>query len=231
LLPRRLPTIPGVRLWAVYDPVGRIGGDLYDVVQLDEHRFGIFIGDIAGHGLPAALMGSMAKMAFSVYAPAARSPALLLDILNRHMLEHTGSEHYLTCFYGILDTQTWSFTYTRAGHPHPILSHASGEQEVLDSPGMLVGALRNPGFGECETQLTPGDRIYLFTDGCYETVNSAGVRFRQHDFNRLLRRHGRLPIERVFGATQEAIQMALGPNPEQEDDSTFLALEIVPHAP
>ena len=226
LLPQEVPRWPGLSLAACYLPTGRVGGDLYDFAHFDEEALGIFIADVAGHGLPAAFIAAMTKMTFDSYAPNTRSPAQLLQRLNQQLSGNLAMGLYVTVFYGIFTRADRLFTFTRAGHPKPILLRArSQEPQLLDSEGRVVGAFEEGAFGEQTVQLAPGDTLVLFTDGINECLNPAGERFGSDRLLEVARRHRDLPPARLVEVIRREITEWSGGEPFR-DDVTLLVVRV-----
>jgi PAS domain S-box-containing protein len=180
LLPEKLPEFPGWALHAEYMPTGKVGGDFFDVVPMDEHRIFVVMADVAGHGVPAALVTAMAKMAFLRYVRAREtSVAEILRQVNSELFRAVRTDHYLTVFAGILDTRTGSFRYCRACHPYPFLVRAgTGSVERLTQRGgFFVGMFENATYAEEETRIAPGDLLFLYTDGLHESMDASGRQF------------------------------------------------------
>ncbi len=194
LLPRELPQWPGLALAHLYLPSGRVGGDLYQFVPFEEEALGIFMADVAGHGVSAAFIAAMTKMAFNSYASATRSPAELVSHLDSQLSSHLRMGLYVTMFYGIYRRSDRHFTFTRAGHPKPLLFRAGSDTaELLDTEGHVIGAFEEGVFGEGEVVLAAGDRLVLFTDGVNECFNPAGEPYGSQWLREAVRRHHRLP--------------------------------------
>jgi serine phosphatase RsbU (regulator of sigma subunit)/anti-sigma regulatory factor (Ser/Thr protein kinase) len=226
LLPTDLPDIPGVKFWSTYEPVSTVGGDLYDIISLGNHRYGIFIGDVAGHGLPAAFVGALAKMALTANATRMESPKTLLEKVNRDLLEVMHSGFYLTGFYGVLDLNNNKFRFTRASHPHPVLVRSNGEKELLNTKGLFLGAFEKPLYTEAEVELQQGDRLFFCTDGCFESVSPKGERLSYKDFTDIVVKSSVGALEDVYENLCKRVKYALGGEVKTDDDQTFLALEI-----
>jgi phosphoserine phosphatase RsbU/P len=169
LLPHDFPPNNTVNFSAVYRPVSTAGGDFYDVIELPDCRIGFAQVDVSGHGVSAAMIGAMFKMAFQSFARVTPSPAKLLSLLNDSLFQILPESDFLTVFYGIIDTRSRTLVFTNAGHPMPFLYRRStGSIEELSAGGPLVGAFPNMDYDEMSLQLTWGDRILVFTDGVTE---------------------------------------------------------------
>ncbi len=173
-LPHKLPGCDHVELRVLFRPAGYVSGDLYDAVRLDENHIGFFVADAAGHGVPAALMTMYLKRSLhgideDPSAPGGYRlvpPGEALARLNNDMFRHrTGKTRFVTACYGVLNCKTLEVTVARAGHPFPLLLRADGTVEELQPDGMLLGMFPDSQYEQETTQLTPGDRLLIYSDG------------------------------------------------------------------
>lgn len=155
-----------------------VGGDYYDFADLGDGCFGFFIADVSGHGVPAALVTGMTKVAFTNHAQAAgRDPAKALGAINSAMYEFVSDlDHYLTAYYLIVDLKTGSARFSNGGHT-PALLHRRGEgviQEWTTPESFFLGVEADFEYQSREATLQQGDRILMYTDGLTETQNESG---------------------------------------------------------
>lgn len=227
LLPQNT-AIPGVQMWATYCPMSSVGGDYYDIVPMPDGRYGVFIADVAGHGLAAAFVGALTKMALVLHANTSQSPAELMEKLNASLEQviHTG--HFVTAFFCIIDPDKKIIQYSRAGHPAPLLIRKSGEVVKLETRGLILGAFPACMAGEDSTEIQDGDRLLLFTDGCFERriIGEKQERVKYKNFIELLERHKSAPLERIFEKTENDLVDSVGGLEPHEDDYTFIAFEF-----
>jgi serine phosphatase RsbU (regulator of sigma subunit)/pSer/pThr/pTyr-binding forkhead associated (FHA) protein len=176
-LPRTLPTGKNVELAAEYRPVYTIGGDVYDAQWLDDRRLGVFIGDVAGKGVAAALLMARVTSDLRVATRATGSPAQILSSVNAAMLEREQHEVFVTGVFLSLDARTGKVVLANAGHCPPLLRRAGGSIERVEESAPAMGFFRETSFSECELSLEPGDTLALYTDGIVEAKNAAGEEF------------------------------------------------------
>jgi hypothetical protein len=185
-LPRRLPEVGNIRFAAIYRPLGWVSGDIYDVTRLDETHLGFYVADAVGHGLPAALLTMFIKKAFQTKRILGNTyeivpPEVSLSELNKDICQQAiASCPFCTAVYCVLDLKSMLLTYSRAGHPDPILLRAGGGVERLSAPGTLLGILPDETFVSGQVRLARGDRLVLYTDGvelalCGPQATPAGV--------------------------------------------------------
>lgn len=170
-MPSEFPLRERVELAAVYEPTEKIGGDFYDFVDFPDGRLGMFIADVSGHGLPAAMIASIGKILLSVFGPNVESPGDLFFSLNSQLHERLAS-YFLTGFFGILSPDRALLSYATAGHPPPFLVR-EGAVRPLTGRGRPVGFWKNIEYETHDVKLLPGDRIVLYTDGLTEATNEA----------------------------------------------------------
>ena len=225
LLPKSIPNFSGVKFWTFYEPIDSVGGDLYDIVKLSDYQVGIFIADVSGHGLPAAFVGALAHMSLASHAKTIQSPVELFDRMNADLKEQLASGYYLTGFYGILDLNHNKMQYVRASHPYPIILKENGDVELIKSKGLFLGLFDEPKYEHGEVQLDKGDKIYLFTDGCYSLGDGTSLTF--DDYSKIVQKHSDLPIEEIYEAASKDVNNVDPGYQTTDDDRTFLAFEIL----
>lgn len=173
-LPKELPEIDGLAFDVLWRPACYVGGDIYDVVRLDEDHIGIFIADAVGHGMPAALMTIFIKQATRMrqITPGIGAgyrivpPGEALAGLNKAMIQQdAGAASLGTAAYGIINTKTQRLTIARAGHPAPLLLRGNGATQWLEPDGAMLGILPDEVFEELTFDLEDGDRFLLYSDG------------------------------------------------------------------
>jgi sigma-B regulation protein RsbU (phosphoserine phosphatase) len=169
ILPRDLPAIPGVRLAARYLPLANVAGDFYDVVALDAHAVAVLVADVSGHGVPAALIASMVKVAFTSALHDTRDPGAVLTRMNA-TLSGMFARSYVTAACAVIDTRERVLRYVLAGHPPPLLlDRARGTSVALDERGMVLGFTASATFTTASVPLAADARLVFYTDGVTET--------------------------------------------------------------
>jgi len=187
LLPKRFPRRKGFHFASKYLPSNRIGGDFFDIVDLKRGNIGVVIADVSGHGPAAALLTTMFKMSFQMYAHELTSPSDVLGKLNREFCRLITTGEYITAFYFVLNTKEKKIVYSKAGHPYPMLYRKNTKtNELLDAHGFFIGMFEEAVFENMETSLDHGDRLLLYTDGVIEARNPAGGCFEISHLQRVL---------------------------------------------
>ena len=173
ILPRSLPKSQLASFASAYLPMEAVGGDYYDIFKIDDDRVAIFVGDVTGHGLPAAFLGSMTKMA-TFYSPK-NSAKAMIEEMNRGLSQVMPEGRFVTGIVAIYSTKTGHLQLCRAGHPEPyILRKSNGELQTINTPGLPLGVLEDMEYDQFETDLEVGDKLLLVTDGLTETQNMGG---------------------------------------------------------
>ena len=179
LLPKILPTIPGLDLAAYYHTSKWAGGDYYDIFALPDGRWGLLIADVSGHGTPAAVMMAVTHCIAHSYPGAPKQPSDLLGFINDQLTaRYTADfETFVTAFYGIFDPARRELSYASAGHNPPRLKRCEdGSVIALDGVGNLpLGVSEGVKFDQTTLALRPGDQIVFYTDGITESTGPDGL--------------------------------------------------------
>lgn len=225
IMPTVLPVFEGITLAAQYHPIEAVGGDIYDFISFADGSVGVFIGDVSGHGLASAFVGTIAKISLYNFAHATNEPSQLLSVMNEEFLRSIHSGHYLTCFWGIINAERNLITFARAGHPKPIKISRTNEVTILNSTGTFVGILNAAHFEQNEMSLDSGDRLYFFTDGIYEIMSerrdgSQGMLGYEH-FKSILLECNKNPFDKILEVLEKQLEEYI-----YEDDYTIVLLEV-----
>jgi phosphoserine phosphatase RsbU/P len=174
VLPQAPPDWPEVAWGINYSPLDPLGGDLYGFARPDDDHLGVLIADASGHGIPAAMVAILARLAFSEAARKTIRPGEVLAAMNDRLQGMT-DERFVTAFYGVLNRRTRRLVYANAGHPFPLrYSAARKECSELPARGFLLGVMPDEVYLERAVDLEPGDRLCLFTDGVTDCRNELG---------------------------------------------------------
>jgi sigma-B regulation protein RsbU (phosphoserine phosphatase) len=173
LLPSALPQTPNVRIAASWQPADGVGGDCYDVIASGA-LVGISIADVAGKGLPAALLMSNLQAAVRAFAQDGADPAALCGNVNRLLCRHMVSGRFVTFCFAWIDQDRRSLVYSNAGHNPPLVLRVDGSVERLAEGGVVMGVFADAVFAQARIALTPGDRLLFFTDGIVEATDASG---------------------------------------------------------
>jgi serine phosphatase RsbU (regulator of sigma subunit) len=225
-LPREVPTLEGWRTTPYYRPAREVGGDFYDVFELDDGQVGIVVGDATGKGVPAALVVTATCSMLRAVAQAlgSFSPGEVLERVNETLLARIPPNTFVTCFYTILDPESGRLTYANAGHNLPCCRHGEHAVSELDARGMPLGLMPEMTYEENESFLVPGEGVLFYTDGFVEAHNPGGEMFGTPRLKSLL---SELPEggTELSTALVEGLESFTGEEWEQEDDITLLTLQ------
>jgi sigma-B regulation protein RsbU (phosphoserine phosphatase) len=177
LLPTPLPEIDGCEMAAMWKPAHAFGGDCYDILRFSPTRLGLSIADVAGKGLPAALLMANLQASVRAFGIDDARPETVTRQVNRALCRHTPLDRFVTFFYATIDTATRSLACSNAGHTPPILVRADGSVWRPGSDGMVLGVLEQNTYTQSEGTLHSGDRLVLVTDGITEAGSHEGREF------------------------------------------------------
>jgi serine phosphatase RsbU (regulator of sigma subunit) len=225
LFPRQYPQVPGYTMAAHCQPAHETGGDFYDFVQFEDGRLGLVIGDVAGKGMPAALLMANARSIWRAEASNERGPGETLQRVNRSLHHDINSNGFVTLLYALLDPPAGRLCLASAGHPLPLLCNDAGLREI-EVYGLPLGLQPDATYEEVQVSLAPGDTLLLYTDGVTEAMNSARELFGVDRLVALMQHEGHRPAgalaERVL-----SVACTFGGQAGQADDMTVMVLQ--PH--
>lgn len=201
-----------------------VGGDFYDFFMLDDRQLGIAIGDVSGKGVSAAIFMAITRTLLRTIAQKGGSPEDTISEVNRLLHPQSLPEVFVTGLYGILHLETGHFSYVTAGHYAPYVLKAGQEPTLLDRTGGIgLCMIRDFDFQSQAINLSPGDSLFLFTDGITEATRFDGEQFSDERLHSvLLGQASHDPVEMV-NSTLDAVQQFTNDAP-QSDDITVLAL-------
>jgi sigma-B regulation protein RsbU (phosphoserine phosphatase) len=223
LLPKVLPQHPNLELAGAWQPARTVGGDYFDVVQLDEDRLGICVGDVSGKGLTASLLMANLQAAFRAYATPEATPAAVCAKLNAFVCGNVASDKFITFFYAIVDARRRTLIYENAGHCPALLLHAASSPDSLCGQGGVLGVDPEWTYADSTKQLVSGDRLLLFTDGVTEAENQQAVEFGSERIVQVAGPSGSSAAETKRRVMEEVAKFCNG---EFRDDVTLVVAAI-----
>ena len=176
LLPTSTPQVAGIDLSVTWLPADGVGGDCFDTLGFGS-SLGVSIADIAGKGLPAALLMSNLQAAVRAFAQDAASPASINNSVNRLLCRNMASGRFATFCYARIDAGARRIVYSNAGHNPPLLLRGDGSVEKLCDGGMVLGIFPDTQYEQSELSLRPGDRLLFYTDGITEARDPEGEEY------------------------------------------------------
>lgn len=228
MLPVSLPKDPRFTLTANYLSMEKVGGDLYNITQLDDDRYAFLIGDILGHGVPAAFIMSMVMMMFQTLTEQGLSPAGILQAINTKFSGKLIDEYYFTAAYGIVDFSNRTFTISRGGHPSPAIYRKKEDRiELTKEGGMMLGRFPEAVYEDETFTLGTGDKILFYTDGVYEMRNPEGYPIQIKKFHEIFKTiAANASGNDLLGNLKEKCLLTQK-NSRFEDDMTLLLIELL----
>lgn len=201
-----------------------VGGDFYDFFRIDQDRLGFVIADVSGKGVPAAIFMAISRTVIRAIALTENSASMCMQRSNNILCQESVNDMFVTVFYGILNIHTGVVTYCNAGHNPPILMKKDGSVSKVPATGdMILGAISDASYHEKELKLSPGDNLFLYTDGVTEAMN---MKHELYSEQRLLENcrtlAGKNPKEVVEKITETVGEFVVGA--VQSDDITLLSI-------
>jgi sigma-B regulation protein RsbU (phosphoserine phosphatase) len=224
LLPKEIPQLPGYELASAWQSARAVGGDYFDVLPFEQRTFGLCIGDVAGKGMPAALlMSNLQALVRGLASPDLRPDDLCVR-LNELLCRSIASDRFITFFYALLDGPSRLLRYVNAGHNPPVVLHGDGSHDRLTEGGGVFGIFPNQTFATGTAHLRPGDRVILYTDGVTEATDDHEEEFGEERLVSLLQENRMSTADqlqaKILGAAGEFCQG------HWHDDATLLILAV-----
>ena len=205
-------------------PANTVGGDLYDILQLDDDRVMVVLGDVSGKGSPAALLMALLLAMLRTLAPDDLPPPKLVERLNRLVYEQAPGTRFITLFLATIDLQTGHFAYVNAGQTPPLLRRQNGSVEKLTTGGIALGMFDGSTYQQAETYLAPGDVLVAYSDGITEAENRAGEPFDEDGLERALHTYASSPAPDLARTLFAVVEQYVG-DVKLSDDLTVLAVK------
>ena len=228
MLPNLFPAFPDREefdIYATMNPAKEVGGDFYDFFLIDHDHLGMVIADVSGKGVPAALFMMASKILLYNYSISGRRPSEILAEVNTQICAHDHEDMFVTVWLGILDLTSGKLTAANAGHEYPVLRDPGGSFAfVKDKHGFVLGGMENMKYQDYELQLSPGTRLFLYTDGVTEAENEDVQLF---GMERLLAALNKKPDgtpQEILDTVHEEVSAFVG-EAAQFDDLTRMCLQ------
>ncbi len=223
ILPSEFPVSTSFRVAARYVPMRSVAGDFYDFIVADDHQLGLLIADVSGHGVPAALIASMVKLAAASQRAVAADPSRFLSGMNSALFGNTQNQ-FVTAAYVHLNSESRELRYSAAAHP-PMLLVRDGGVTQIEENGLMLAAFAFASYSTTVHKIEPGDRIVMYTDGIVEASNAAGDFFGQDALCELLTETRALSPELAADSIVSSVRRWSG---KQDDDLTVLICDYTP---
>lgn len=226
ILPANIPKIKGLEIATTYLSSEEIGGDFYDVMMDNDNAIGVLLADVSGHGIPAALIASMIKVAFSMEKTNLKAPDQLLYGLNK-TLKDIISGQFITISYTYIDRNRKTLWHANGGHcPLYIWRNQSNSIEVIKPKGRIIGYFDDPVYEIAQFPIEIGDRLILFTDGVIECENDKEKLYGVDNLMSFIKENKHLSIEQLLNHLLITLRKWNKKEDVFEDDVTLMVMEI-----
>jgi len=225
LLPGKLPSEGWIRAAGSSVASHEVGGDYFDVTQVNPHCWSTVVADVSGKGVSSALLASLLQGALITGTDDAEAMERRIVRLNRFLLDRTGGEKYATVFQCLLHANG-RLSYVNAAHCPPIVVRKNGKQLTLDATSMPVGLMESAEFSVAEQHLAPGDRLVIYTDGVTEAQNADHEFFGKKRLREIVAAHAAESCNAIHDAIQEGVA-AFTEGAAQSDDITVVVLDYL----
>jgi sigma-B regulation protein RsbU (phosphoserine phosphatase) len=223
ILPETAPEVPGLQLAGFNAPCRTVGGDYYGFITYPSGRVGLALGDVSGKGMAAALMVMAFEARLRVLVEDTENPATLVVRLNKITCANCPSNRFITFFFSVLDPVTGNLAFANAGHNPPIVVRTSGEVEMLDGGGPVLGVLAIAPYSEQQAQLGPGDLLVVYSDGVTEAANTAEEEYGEERLIEVLKRRRADSSDTIVSAVMESLNRFTSGAPQADDITLVVA--------
>ena len=228
MLPHIFPPFPErdeIDLFASMDPARDVGGDFYDFFFIDEDHLCLVIADVSGKGIPGAMFMMLSKRIIEDSARQSRSPAEILARTNEALCDNNQAEMFVTVWLGILEISSGNLTASNAGHEFPTIRREDGRFELYkDRHGFVLGGLKETRYKEYGLQMSPGDKLFVYTDGVPEATAAGGEMFGTGRMIDALNACADGSPAEILESVRNSVDAFVG-DAEQFDDLTMMCLE------
>jgi sigma-B regulation protein RsbU (phosphoserine phosphatase) len=224
LLPTAMPQTSAVQLASSWQPANGVGGDCFDALTFPGGGVGITIADVAGKGVPAALLMSNLQAAVRAFAQEDAAPSAVTASVNRLLCRNMASGRFVTFCYARLDVPSGRLAFANAGHNPPLLVHADGRIDMLEPGGTVLGVFADSTYEQGEFRIARGDRLVLYTDGMTEARNAAGDEFGEDRLTASAVAHRALPADAMLAALLADVEAFHAG--AYEDDATLIVAAL-----
>jgi sigma-B regulation protein RsbU (phosphoserine phosphatase) len=229
ILPSLLPKTDKIRFSSIFEPMDQIGGDFYDIIEINKGVYGVLIADVTGHGIQAALLTFMTSFAFKNPALQSTSTAKVVAATNVRLYNKMPRGSFITMFYAVYDSHDKMLTYTQAGHPEGFVIRPGGKEVIsLSCQSPLVGAFSSDSvtYTESKIQLEVGDKFISYTDAILELWNSDDIMMNRDDFTSFLSNNSHLSIEDLLKSIK-SFGLSFSGKKTFNDDFTLVGFEVL----
>jgi len=224
LLPESNPDIPGYDVAGLSIPARKVGGDYFDFIKINDHRWAFCLGDISGKGIPASLLMANLQATLRSQTLFGNSCHECLERSNKLLFRSTDIQKFATLFYGILDTEHNHIEYSKAGHEAPFLMTANGNSERLMTGGTILGFMEDSKYNEEIVPVKAGDTLVIYSDGISEAMDETEEQFEDERLEQVILENIDLASEDLINEIINSVKDFAGDQP-QMDDMTLLVIK------
>ena len=228
-VPNTFPSFPERKefdLYAIMNPAKEVGGDFYDYFLLDDNHLGMVIADVSGKGVPAALNMVKSKLLLKGIGIYLNDPAKALDLLNNGFIDNNKLDMFVTAWFGILEITTGKLKFANAGHEDIIIYNEKTGYDLFETKhGIPIGVKKNYQYTNYETKLNKGDKIFLYTDGVVESINTNRKQYGINNLLKTLNKNKEKSVEDIIKSVNSDLN-DYSKGCEQFDDITMLCVEL-----
>ena len=226
-IPGTFPAFPDRNEFDIYGsmtPARMIGGDFYNFLLVDDDHIAMWIGDVSGKGIPAALFMMTANLMLSARVRFKGSPAEILEDVNNRICENNEAGMFVTVWLGILELSSGTLTASNGGHERPVLYQNARFEMMSDRHGLVLGGMKNTKYRDYEINLAPGDKVFVYSDGVPEARNGSNEMFQPERLIESLNQNRGGSVAEIIHAVKNDVDAFRG-GAVQYDDLTMLAVE------
>ena len=224
LLPKEFPDISGYQIAARTIPAKEVGGDSYDLIQIDDKHFAFCLGDVSGKGMPAAMLMSNLQATLRSFKITGHSCKDIITNSNDLLYNSTEPSKFATLFYGILNPESNEIVFCNAGHNNPFLFSVDGNVKELKTGGLILGCLPDSEYEEEKVSINRNDIIVIFSDGISEAMNENEEEYGEEKLKEFISNHLDKSPDKIMENILSDVKVFVGEAP-QWDDMTLLIIK------
>jgi serine phosphatase RsbU (regulator of sigma subunit) len=226
ILPTNISIPEGYDLAAINIPAQDVGGDFFDIFSREKGTCTLVLADVAGKGVPAALLMALSSTIIRVLSRWSKKPLEILQASNNIFIEDSGTVSFITMFYAVLDISGSRLQYVNAGHNPPVLYRCDGSFEMLDSNGPVIGLMDTASYDQKSIDLHAGDVLVIYSDGVTEAMNSKGIMFSEEHLCKVICEYHEKSASDIIQVILQEIHEFIKEEP-QSDDITIMILKKI----
>ena len=224
LLPKEFPIINGYQIAAKTIPAKEVGGDYYDLIQIDDNRFAFCLGDVSGKGMPAAMLMSNLQATLRSHTVSKKLCKDIISVSNQLLYNSTDPTKFATLFYGIINLKSNDIVFCNAGHNNPLLFTDNQKIVELITGGIMLGCLPDSDFEDEKISVKKNDVIVIYSDGISEAMNESEEEYGEERLTELISNHIKESPDKIIENILSDVEMFVG-KASQWDDMTLMIIK------